>query len=491
MAEKITKDINLKVKVDDSDLKKIDSKIDKAKKDLDLFLGKSGNALFDAYYNQVQKIKNSLANPNIKTERKNELKEELKFVEERYKLQTKIVELEKQREKILLDFENKKSSLELKRLRDLESSLPQKEQYQEQQKIKEKYKDQLTPYQAYKRYRGFSGLFNLWSDKSQDMIDSNLQQIDEDIYGLNESKKYKSDRIKVFQDKLSRATTPQAKGFYQHHIDRVQSEIEDIDKSIKGKEEEKLKVSSEGKFQLQLIKDFSEIAKNVQRLLLTPFTYLSKQIIAVAHEFEDLKTGVATYNTATSLITNARAREQQIQFGLTSGQNFALTRTMSMLGMSNIEDLMYMNSSQREKFNEYMNKYSKFYDESSGMFNSIQEMQLEVQELKEDLSMEFLSWIAENKDVILGCIQGIFEVIKFISNMIMNILSFFHVSTSSSNATGSDSYNNSQYKTTNITITANATNNATGVLSSQNALEQFNKEFYSNLAKQLVTEIGG
>ena len=43
---------------------------------------------------------------------------------------------------------------------------------------------------------------------------------------------------------------------------------------------------------------------------------------------------------------------------------------------------------------------------------------------------------------------------------------------------------------TNITINANTTNNATGVLSSQDAYNAYSEDNFAKLAKQLMTVIG-
>jgi len=186
-----------------------------------------------------------------------------------------------------------------------------------------------------------------------------------------------------------------------------------------------------------------------------------------------------------------------MKYGLTSSQNYAFTQAKSMLGIQTDEDLMYMNASQRDRFLSYMERYSQWYDEleSSGVLDSIQEMQLEFEELKQELAMEFLSWVANNKDTIMYCIKATFEFVKAIANFIMKIITLIGGSTDYdlyNSANASDKINNDSHNTsTNVTINANTTNNATGVLGSQDALDSFNKENWSQLAKQIVGVIGG
>ena len=214
----------------------------------------------------------------------------------------------------------------------------------------------------------------------------------------------------------------------------------------------------------------------------------------------DFRSGIATFATGTSLITNAAAREQQLKYGLSSSQNYAFTKAKEMLNIQSDEDLMYMNADQRERLLAYMEQYSRFYDEleSSGTLQSIQEMQLEFQELKEELAMEFLSWVAENKETIMAVIKGGFEFIKFIANAIMaiiNILTFgsqgkeYDLYSKASDEANNNTTDNSKH--TQINMNINTTNNATGVLGSQEALDQYQEENWSKLAKQIVGAIGG
>ena len=94
--------------------------------------------------------------------------------------------------------------------------------------------------------------------------------------------------------------------------------------------------------------------------------------------------------------------------------------------------------------------------ESSGVLKNIQEMQLQFQELKQQLGMELLSWLAANKETIMVCVKGIFEVIKQVANFVMAIASWF--------AKG-----NTQNNTFNITATT--TNNVSNQTMADTAAE--------------------
>jgi len=242
----------------------------------------------------------------------------------------------------------------------------------------------------------------------------------------------------------------------------------------------------------------SAIGKKIGSILLSPFKKLEDAIMATVKAMLDFKTGVVTFGTSTSLITNAAAREQQLKYGLTPEMNYGFTKAKELLNIQSDEDLMYMNKDQRDRLLSYMEQYSTWYSEmeASGVLQSIQEMQLEFAELKEEIAMELLQWIAENKDTIMTCIRGIFDFIKIIANSIMSIIRLFGGDTKNydlyNSADASDTVNNNNNsKHTQINMNINNTSNATGVLGSKEALDQFNDQTWADLAKQVVGAIGG
>ena len=189
--------------------------------------------------------------------------------------------------------------------------------------------------------------------------------------------------------------------------------------------------------------------------------------------------GVASYNMGTSLFTNAQAREMSMKYGLGAGQTYALDQTMKMLGMNSDEDLMYMNTAQKEKFNELMNKYSAWYDkmESTGFLQNVQEAQLELKMFKQEVAMKFMNWFAEHKDVIMAVIKGTLKVLETLANAVFKILSFFHIGSSgaTSSALSSEQLNNAtNNNSTNVGI--NNTVNANVTTSSQVDAENFGRD---------------
>lgn len=180
------------------------------------------------------------------------------------------------------------------------------------------------------------------------------------------------------------------------------------------------------------------------------------------------RTGMASYDTTTSLFTNSEARSQAMKYGISSSTNWALTKTAGMLfgGTGNLdENIAYMNPAQKEMFATLMSKYSSWYDQlqSTGVLQRIQEFQLDFAMLKEELAIDFMNWFAQNKEVVLGAITGTFSVIKAISSVIVGIANFLGgVKSSDSVLNGSKA----------ITVNISNTNNNSLSNSSQLAIAQ-------------------
>lgn len=243
---------------------------------------------------------------------------------------------------------------------------------------------------------------------------------------------------------------------------------------------------------------FERVGKAALDFVIAPFKKLADKTMEAVTAMFNFSSGIATFATSTSLVTNAAARESQLKYGLTEAQNYGFTKAKEMLNIQSDEDLMYMNSEQRERLLSYMENYTNWFDDmrNSGVLQNIQEMQLEFNELKEELAMEFLSWVAENKETLMTCIKGIFEVIKAIANFVMQIVTLFGGKGTNYDlynaASASDNINNNNNsKNTQINMNINTTNNATGVLGSQEALNQFNEQNWEELSKQIVSAIGG
>lgn len=221
---------------------------------------------------------------------------------------------------------------------------------------------------------------------------------------------------------------------------------------------------------------FKNVATSVFKTLGLDLKSIFSDVGKTIKDILDPYTGVASYNTTTSLFTNASAREQQMKYGLSSESNFALTKTMDALGMKNDNDLMYMNENQKQAFNEIMEKYKTWYSslESTGAMEKIQNAQLEFKMFKEELSYKFLGWFAEHKDQIFTAIEFIMNVVFKIADVVMNILDALPFTKGmSSSLASSDASLTNNYSNKNVNINVNTTNNATANLQNKSELDNF------------------
>lgn len=161
-------------------------------------------------------------------------------------------------------------------------------------------------------------------------------------------------------------------------------------------------------FSLSIKDNFADILNNVRKML-------------------DATSGMASYNTESSLFTNAAARTTRLQYGLSGSQAYGMTQAMTMLGMRNEEDLMYMNAKQRGAFINIMEKQAAWQAkmEASGVLESIQEFQLDFEMFKQEIAVQFLQWIAENKDELMAAARTVVKVLKVILTVIAKLLTLF------------------------------------------------------------------
>lgn len=223
-----------------------------------------------------------------------------------------------------------------------------------------------------------------------------------------------------------------------------------------------------------------------------------KDIRDTMSEYTNMQSGMATYSLGSSLVMNQAARQTQLQYGLSGGQAFAFDRARALLGIQSDEDFAFMNESQRSLFNQYMERQTEFYDrlESSGVLQSIQELQMEFAIFKEEMSMSFMEWIADHKDEIMSVLKGSFIILKGLVTAFAKLFTLFGIDTSElgsisvSDAAAqadisarslSDRVSNNSWSNNNRSVNMNMTVNATGVLGSQEEMESF-FTYYMNKA---------
>ena len=124
------------------------------------------------------------------------------------------------------------------------------------------------------------------------------------------------------------------------------------------------------------------------------------------------------------LFYSTSARRQQLQYGLSDAQNYALSKSLDYLGFGSIEDVWLGNEQQQNKFAEKMAQYSAEYEKNlnSGFYKDIDELTEEFKDLKEDLTYDLIGWIKENKDTIKTFFKTSLELMKVVAQATVGIL---------------------------------------------------------------------
>lgn len=163
-------------------------------------------------------------------------------------------------------------------------------------------------------------------------------------------------------------------------------------------------------------------AWGAQKLMQIGQSFLDGLKNVMSDAMEEMK-DVLTY----SQLTDAQVREQAFTYGFSQSENYAFSQTMDLMGFSSFEDLYYMNSQQQakfqEKFLEYQDRYAELYD--SGYFTDMQDFQWEMKEFKEDLTYEVMTWMMDNKDMLMNLMEVITEFAMFTIEALGWIVDYF------------------------------------------------------------------
>lgn len=116
-----------------------------------------------------------------------------------------------------------------------------------------------------------------------------------------------------------------------------------------------------------------------------------------------------------SQLSDANTRDLMMRYGFSNSEAYGYTKAMSALGFESEEDLMYANQQElelfRQSFEKYSRKYTELYD--SGMFDSMQEFNTQMEEFKEDVKLEVVDFFMNNQDTIRAAMKGIISLAEF------------------------------------------------------------------------------
>lgn len=116
-----------------------------------------------------------------------------------------------------------------------------------------------------------------------------------------------------------------------------------------------------------------------------------------------------------SQLSDANTRDLMMRYGFSNSEAYGYTKAMNTLGFKSEEDLMYADQQElglfRKSFEKYSGKYNELYN--SGMFDSMQEFNTQMEEFKEDVKLEVVDFFMNNQDTIRAAMKGIISLAEF------------------------------------------------------------------------------
>lgn len=118
-----------------------------------------------------------------------------------------------------------------------------------------------------------------------------------------------------------------------------------------------------------------------------------------------------------SRLSNKDVREQAFEFGFNPAENYAYSKTMDVMGLSGFEDLYFLTEKQWKRFNDnfekFSERYSNLYDE--GFFESVEDYNYRLAEWEEEMKYEFLEFFVDNKELIMGSLDVLTELLGYVT----------------------------------------------------------------------------
>ena len=177
-----------------------------------------------------------------------------------------------------------------------------------------------------------------------------------------------------------------------------------------------------------------------------------------------------------SKLSDSSTRNLVFQYGFSASQAYGYSKAMELTGLKSEEDLYYMKPQERQRFisklTDYADRYNKL--EENGFFETLQEFNWEMNDLKEDLKMTVVDFFINNKDEIKTFLKITTEAIVKIMELVLWLSKGF----GKSPATVDSIVEGAGGKKTSIVI--NNTYNGT------NSAEVWTQEQYKNSLTQVV-----
>ena len=255
---------------------------------------------------------------------------------------------------------------------------------------------------------------------------------------------------KSYRSQISELEKAKDKAKTKKEKDAIQKQINELNEASAASN--KVSQVAMGKNALNYLKKgIDSFLKDVGKLAAETIIKIGKNAIAMLDE-------ASTYAVSSSYKINSGARNQMLTYGLSESQNYAFSKTQSLMGISGDEDLFWMNSNQRSMFQDLMKKEMAIYDKmtQSGTLESFQKMQIDFEVMKQEFTAEIVGFIVKNKDTILNAAKLGVGFLKTIANGVVGILKFLNWAFGSNEGLSYDSLSSGANKGTGVLSAAEA-----------------------------------
>lgn len=324
-----------------------------------------------------------------------------------------------------------------------------------------------------------------------DVDKSSKTNIEKGVKNLNLDKLFKDDVAKGLNEAIGKFKIKQAElSSLQKQFDELRKigskskEAKDLQAEIQKRQKE-LSKSQKGSYDSQ-----QAFKENVQKKIIEAVKkvadYVRQQFQELYASAKQLMEDVSDYITDSKYkVMSSSAREQMLTYGLSESENYAFSKVKSEMGISSEEDLFWMTKEQQEYFAERIGYWTEQYGKTKELAKMFQEYETEMANLKQDLTVNFIQFFLENRDLIKSVMTMSLEFMKFIITVlggIANILGYAEERSDTQRSSAASDIISSYTTSSSKSVTQNNTYN--GVSSSTQA--QISQQQQANLQQMLL-----
>ena len=181
------------------------------------------------------------------------------------------------------------------------------------------------------------------------------------------------------------------------------------------------------------IKDFKKLGKNAFDFMQSKIASWAKDALESLKKFaedaiKEMKE-MASYDLQNSAIYNEDAANLYMETGLQGAEAYAFQKALSSQSFHSLDDYLTaiptMSDNQRDYMKEIYEISLQQYERDLEVAQSFQEFEKEYEVFKKEMQQSLIDFFMNNKDVIIGTIQGIMSLLDMIADAVSFIADLF------------------------------------------------------------------